>query len=302
MGSVKATGKDTDSGAAMRIDEYNSFESLLHRYRAALRRLEGNGIKVADGCRLRSYEIRLDQLLRDPRAAVEPEVVFAATFDLREVDEVIEITDHLPDSLDTEILQLLRKLASGNEHPDDDSSAPAREAQYELYLGAVLRRAGISVKHGAPDLVASWLGEDFFIEAKRPASEKRFDDRLRSAVHQIRRLPRPGIIAICADQLLRPTGGLMGVKTHNDLASTVQGLVGSFILGHAQILRHRLDGEQVAALLWTARLPARIDSTGHSALGTSLHLEMLSPGTREVDFASTAIRAYQDAQNNTNPG
>jgi hypothetical protein len=80
----------------------------------------------------------------------------------------------------------------------------------------------------------------------------------------------------------------MGVKTHNDLAPTVQGLVGSFILGHAQILRHRLEGEQVAALLWTARLPARIDSTGHSALGTSLHLEMLSPGTREVDFASTA--------------
>ena len=192
----------------MRIDEYNSFKSLLARYRTALRRLEENGIRVADGCRLRSYEIRLDRLLRDPRPAVESEVVFAATFDLREIDEIIEIIEQLPDSPDSGSLQLLRKLAGGNDHPDDDSSAPAREAQYELYLGAVLRRAGISAKHGAPDLVANWQGEEFFIEAKRPASERRFDDRLRSAVHQIRRLPRPGIIAICADQLLRPTGSL----------------------------------------------------------------------------------------------
>jgi hypothetical protein len=59
---------------------------------------------------------------------------------------------------------------------------------------------------------------------------------------------------------------------------------------HAQILRHRLDGEKVAALLWAARLPARVDFTGHSALGSSLHLEVLSPGTREVDFASAANR------------
>jgi hypothetical protein len=280
----------------MRIDEYNSFESLLLRYRTALKLLEDSGIRVADGCRLRSYEIRLDQLLCDSRAAVEPEIVFAATFDLREIDEVIEIIDHLPDLLDAETLQLLRKLASGNEHPDDDSSAPAREAQYELYLGAVLRRAGISVKHGAPDLVASWQGQDFFIEAKRPASEKRFDDRLRSAVHQIRRLPRPGIIAICADQLLRPKGSLMNVRSHDALAPAVQGLLYTFMLSHAQILRHRLDGEPIAAVLWTARLPARIDATGHSALGTSLHLDMLYSGTPEVDFASAALTAYQEAQ------
>ena len=88
----------------------------------------------------------------------------------------------------------------------------------------------------------------------------------------------------------------MNVRTHDDLAPAVQGLLYTFMLGHAQILRHRLDGERIAAVLWTARLPARIDSTGHSALGTSLHLDMLSSGTPEVDFASAALRAYQEAQ------
>ena len=159
-------------------------------------------------------------------------------------------------------------------------------------MGSVLRRAGISVQHGTPDLVANWDGQDFFIEAKRPASPKRLDDRLRSAVHQIRRLARPGIVAICADQLLRPSGGLMAVATHDDLAQKVDDLLVSFILGHGQMLRNRLEGEPVAALLWTARLPARIDSTGHWALGTSLRLEMLLPGTREVDFASATMSTY----------
>ena len=91
----------------MCIDEYNSFKSLLPRYRAALRRLEENDIRVAEGCRLRSYEILLNQLLHDPRPAVEPEVVFAATFNLREIDEVIEIIEDLQDSLDSGSLQLL---------------------------------------------------------------------------------------------------------------------------------------------------------------------------------------------------
>jgi hypothetical protein len=283
-------------GTAMQIDEYNSFESLLDRYGLALARLEAWGVGLAAGSRLRRYEARLNRLIADVRPSVEPELVYAATFDLREIDEIIEIVSYLPTSPDVGTLELLRKLVGGNEHPDDDVGAPAREAQYELYLGAVLRRAGIPAEHGAPDLVANWRAGVFFIEAKRPASERRFGDRLRSAVHQIRRLPRPGIIAICADQLLRPAGGLMAVATHDDLAPAVQSLLVSFMLSHSGILRQRLDREPVAALLWTARLPARINSTGHSALGTALHLDMLPPGGNEVDFASAAMRAYLDAQ------
>lgn len=52
------------------IDESNGFKSLLHRYRAALSRLEESGVRVAEQCRLRSYETRLSQLLIDPRSPV----------------------------------------------------------------------------------------------------------------------------------------------------------------------------------------------------------------------------------------
>jgi hypothetical protein len=278
------------------VDEYNSFSSLLARYSEALSRLELSGVRISQQCRLRIYERRLSQLVADPRAAVESELAFAATFDLREIDEIIEIVEHLGDAIDASSLELLAKLTRGCDHPDDDASAAARDAQYELYLGTLLRRAGIPVRHGAPDLTASWRGEEFFIEAKRPGSPKGLDDRLRSAVHQLRKLPRPGIIAISADQLLRPPGGLLTVELHAHLAPAVEALLKTFIGEHGHIMRSRLGNETFAALLWTARLPARIGSTGHSALGTSLFLERDFPESPEAVFASAAMDAYLQAQ------
>src|SRR2546425_10388097 len=106
-------------------------------------------------------------------------------FDLREIDEIVEIMESLPTIPDTATLRLLRRLHEGAEHPDDDRSGVAREAQYELYLGAVFRRAGIDVRHGDPDLVATWSKHDHYFEAKRPSSPDRVDDRIRSAVRQV---------------------------------------------------------------------------------------------------------------------
>jgi hypothetical protein len=270
----------------MRVDEYNSFAAQLKRYGSALGRLESMHIRLADGCRLRAYQKRLTQLTIDPRSAVESQLVFTATYDLREIDEINEIVENLPATLDTATFDLLQRVASGSEHPDDELDAPAREAQYELYLGTILRRGGIPARHGKPDLVASWHDEEFFIEAKRPTSAKRFDDRLRSAVHQARVLVRPGIIAISLDQLVRPTERLMVVDDFDTLAPAVDDLVTKFVLEQAHILRKRLTNEPVAALLLTARVPARIASTGHSSLGTSIQLHRLLEGSVEAAFAS----------------
>jgi hypothetical protein len=279
-----------------RVDEYNSFATQLERYSKALKRLENLHIKIADGCRLRAYQKRLGQVTVDPRSSVESQLVFAVTYDLREIDEVNEIVAHLPVVPDPVTLDLLQRIASGTEHPDDELNAPAREAQYELYLGTVLRRGGVPARHGKPDLVASWRNQEFFIEAKRPTSVKRFDDRLRSAVHQIRNLPRLGIIAISLDQLVRPADSLMTVNDFNSLAPAVDRLVTRFVLEQSHIFRNRLTNQPVAALLLTARLPARLAVTGHSSLGTAIQTTIILEGTVEADFARHISRAYQEAQ------
>jgi hypothetical protein len=280
----------------MRVDESNSFATQLERYGSALGRLESMHVRLAAGCRLRAYQKRLTQLTVDPRSAVESQLVFTATYDLREIDEINEIVENLPATLDTATLDLLQRVAGGSEHPDDELDAPAREAQYELYLGTMLRRGGIPARHGKPDLVASWHNEEFFIEAKRPASVKRFDDRLRSAVHQVRTLIRPGIIAISLDQLVRPAERLMVVDDFDALAPAVDDLVTKFVFEQAHILRERLPNEQIAALLLTARVPARIASTGHSSLGTSIQLHPLLEGSVEFAFARAIMSLFAEPQ------
>jgi hypothetical protein len=238
----------------------------------------------------------LNGLLVYPRPTIEASKAFAASFALREIDEIIEIVENLPALIDAPIFELLNKLTGGNDHPDGEASSAARDAQYELYLGTVLRRAGIPVCHGAPDITAKWQGEDFFIEAKRPGSARGLDGRLRSAVRQLRKLSRPGVLAVSADQLLRPSGGVLEVELHDELTSAVDDLLRRFIIGHGQILRKRLGNERLAALLWTARLPAQIGCTGHLALGTSILLERDSPESPEACFASIAMDAYLKAQ------
>ena len=277
----------------VRLDEYNGFGSQLERYGRALTHLESLHIKLADGCRLRAYEKRLSQVTIDPRPSVESELVFAVTYDLREIDEINEIVAYLPPAPDVATLELLQKVASGSEHPDDELDAPAREAQYELYLGTMLRRGGVPSRHGKPDLIASWRNQEFFLEAKRPTSLKRLDDRLRSAVHQARALSRPGIIAISLDQLVRREDHLMVVNDFDSLAPAVDLLVTQFVRDEANIFRKRLkENEPVAALLLTARVPARLSATGHSALGTSIQATILLEGTIEAEFARHMAGAY----------
>lgn len=284
----------------MQADEYNDFPSLLLRYKNALARLESLGVRVSASSRLRKYASRLETAIDDPRPAVEEEFIFAMAFALREVDEIIELVEHLPRTLDPATLRLLRDVHRGAEHPDDDdASSSARESQYELYLGAVLRRAGLPARHGSPDLVAEYNGRDHYIEAKRPSSAQRVDDRIRSAVHQLRRLSRPGIIALSLDQVLRPPRSILSAPALWALAPEVARRVQQHVVENLPMWKARLRNEPVDAVLLTTRVPGRLESTGHLVLGSSLHIEMISAEDTESSSASFirhAAQAYLAAQ------
>ncbi len=219
-------------------------------------------------------------------------------FDLREVDEIIEIVSNLPSPVDTATLRLLQRLHGGEEHPDDDKAGHARESQYELYLGSVLRRAGINAKHGEPDLAAMWREKVYHLEAKRPSSADRVDDRLRSAVRQLRLLSEPGIVALCLDQVVRPANKLLLAPTLDAVAPEVNDLITKYVAQNTSMWKRRLPAEPVDAILFTARVPARLMSTGHLVLGSNLHIEVLArarTGT-SAEFIQAAAAAYMAAQ------
>lgn len=260
----------------MRVDEQNSFDSLLQRYRSALLALDTLGIKTCAPSRLRRYEHLIQAMLDDPRPTVEEDLVFAVGFALREIDEIIEIVEHLPADIDSTTNLLLSLVRGGTDSPDDEATAAAREAQYELYLGAVFRRAGLKARHGKPDLTVLIDGAELLIEAKRPGSAARVDDRIRSAVHQLRNAPAPGVIALSVDQVIRPRNTILSAPAFDLIAPEVARLVAEFVKANSGVWRNRLAGEPVDAIVVTARVPARLESSGYLVLGTNLHLEPIS--------------------------
>jgi hypothetical protein len=274
----------------VRADELNSFSRLLERYRACLTRLERNDTRIAATSRLRAYEARLTMLAEgDASAPVSEQVVNTTAFDVRETDEIIEIVENLPNALDVSINSLLTKLHKGTQNPDEEASAAARDAQYELYLGSVLRRAGLEPQHGSPDLAVIWNGTTYCIEAKRPGSVSRVDDLLRAAVQQLERLPAGGIVALSLDQVLRPEGQLLTARHPNHIARAIVDLMDKFLGQHQQMFAARLRNRKVLGVLLTARIPGRLLPSGHTTLGSQLHLEVFD-GTPDQRSAEQFLR------------
>jgi len=280
----------------MQVDEFNDFPTLLQRYRVALKRLVAVGMRLPASSRLRKYESSLQQAIDDPEPEVSFDFMMRVAFALREIDEIIEIADFLPSTVDEATRQLVGRLPGGSEHPDLEKSAAAREAQYELYLGTVARRAGFHAEHGHPDLAVTLGGRRSFMEAKRPSSANRVDDRVRSAVHQIRRLQGRSVIALSLDQVIRPPGAILSAPNLAVIAPEVARRVTEFVLSHMGVWRNRLAAQPIDAVLFTARIPARLNSSGHLVLGTSVHVEVLRSGPEGNGFAADMAQAYLAAQ------
>jgi hypothetical protein len=280
----------------MIVNEEESFESKLARFGRAMQKLVAAGIQIDGSSRLRQYERAVQQALDDPSPEVEESTIFILAHVLRDMDEIAEIVAGLPNVLDPETLRLLRELPGGRLDPDDESGAKAREAQYELYLGTLARRAGSLSVHGKPDLTITHEAVSYFVEAKRPGRIERFDDRLRSAVAQLAPHGEHGIVAISIDQLVRPPRTLMSVPSFSTLALAVASLVDEFVTQQRTVIRNRLRNSEVRAVLLTARVPARLADTGHLCVGTNIHIErMSSPEDRSIRFAERLVSLYLQA-------
>ena len=280
-------------GSALRRDIVNSLDDLLDRYQTALGRLEAWGVSVPPTSRLQRYETRLANLLKDPSPflVVTEADRFDFAFELREIDEICEITEAFADPPEEAALQRLRMLPTGTDGPDNEVKAAARDAQYELHLAAVLKVGGLPIRFGEPDLLVTTSAGDLVIEAKRPKSASRVDDRVRKAVRQVR--DHPGaMIALSLDRVLRPAGRIIVAQDETDLAPAVASLAVRFVSERAKELTRRVKESRVSALLFTTRMPGFLESTGHVSLGSNFHIE---PVYDEDEAARDMIREVQHA-------
>jgi|GEM_PF-5601334 len=92
----------------------------------------------------------------------------------------------------------VEKVLGGNDLPWRDKNDIARNSEFELYLAAVLRRAGFKVWPCEPDVLFEAHGWRLCVAAKRLRSRAKFRERVRDGVCQITRSKVPGFVAVDA--------------------------------------------------------------------------------------------------------
>jgi len=92
--------------------------------------------------------------------------------------------DHLVPSappIDPALVARLRRSLGGAPLPAEESDSRARDAQFELYVAAVCRQAGVSVELAEPDAIVTTAGVRFGVAAKRVRSPNKVVVRVKEA-------------------------------------------------------------------------------------------------------------------------
>lgn len=271
-------------------DEYLSLERQLARYQTAIRILENLGIRIPPSCRLRAYERFLNWIINEAGPRINHQQSYQLAIELREIDEFIEITEGLPDRLSEVVLRKLQALPGGKRDPDADANTQARDTQFELYLDVVLRRGGLQVDHTEPDLVVSSPSGSIQIAAKRPGSTKKFDDRLRSAIHQTECREIPAVIAISLDHVLRPRHKFLEAASEEAIRPEILSYLTDFESKNASAITRRVAWSRVSALLLTARIPGRIVPGNLPFTATNIHIiPTVGLGTEDNEAIQTVV-------------
>jgi hypothetical protein len=114
------------------------------------------------------------------------------------VDIVEQLADHLTN-------RDLRELVSG--HPDpslDRPSARGRDKEFEWYVAALLRRAGLPIALAEPDVLVEVRGDVRSIAAKRLLSKKKVESNIKKASDQIAGAGYPGYIVLDLTRYIDP--------------------------------------------------------------------------------------------------
>lgn len=170
---------------------------------------------------------------------------FRALVDSRMFIEIIE--QLLPELNNRDI----RDLISGNFDPAlDKQSSRTRDREFELFIGAICRRSGMTVELREPDIVFQHNGSTRSIAAKRLSSPKQIESNIKKAAQQVKRAGLPGFIFLDVTRILDPA---CLIVTHWRKAhQTVGGHVLHFAnTGYRETLRKKQNEQVLGIVLHT---------------------------------------------------
>jgi hypothetical protein len=148
----------------------------------------------------------------------------------------------------------LRDLISGNFDPAlDKPDSRARDRDFELFIGAIARRAGLPIRLFEPDLILTVQGEEVSVAAKRLSSRRKVGDNIDKAARQILKAERPGFIFLDVTRILDPTYSVVTHWRHAD--QTVGSPLMHFVEREYALTLRRRRNEYVRGVVLRASLP-----------------------------------------------
>ena len=119
---------------------------------------------------------------------------------MRDIQQLSFVFDHMQGHRENaKFRDLVKLVVADSRLPQEDTeNSPGRDAQFELYLGAICQRAGlIPVEYiEPPDITCTITGQKYGIAAKRLKSDGGIRRHVRKAARQIDASGCPGVIAI----------------------------------------------------------------------------------------------------------
>jgi hypothetical protein len=188
----------------------------------------------------------------------------------------------------------LQRALKGPFRPRDETqrNAEGRNTMYELSLAADLKRQGIEVVVGDPDITVSLAGTNFLIECKRPSAEHSIRANVRGAAGQLGgKLDRKdheeahGIIAISLSRILNPGTKIFVAPSEADKEKLGDRLA-ILMQQHENDWKKSETHKRRAAVLFQAVTPAAIGNAEdqRDSLVRLSYMTVMPTGTDEKGF------------------
>lgn len=180
-------------------ESHQRLAERLPRLKSTLSRF---GISVGGGSRFQKYERILEsRRAENPSTSLRDLGTYAMC--ISELDQIESIIRALATEPSTPGWQVRAEtMMKGQPLPEAlNHSSAARDAQFELFIASLCKRAGYEPSLEEPDILIRHENSTFGIAAKRPRSKKRLRKTLRKAGKQIAGSGYDGVVALELSQL-----------------------------------------------------------------------------------------------------
>ncbi len=195
---------------------------------------------------------------------------------------------------DAALLHRVREVLGGALFPHRDANpATARDAQFELLVAALCRRAGIPTELREPDAVIALPSAHLGIAAKRLRSEKQVRDRVHEGGRQLERAGLVGVVALSLDALYAPDDRRLWGLSLERLAPAAATESKAVLDRHQDAIFRGAAGLPVVAVLASLALCASVPATNSIGVIRAIRVGVLNAASEHVEALQHLVARLQ---------